>query len=69
MLNECDRVIYINGQSVKVPWDWLFSGGNKRLEHVCKMLLNSKVVGGPFVYQEKRYRFVDDEIVEVLRIK
>ena len=39
------------------------------MEHVCKMLLNSKVVGGPFVYQEKRYRFVDDEIVEVCKIR
>ena len=24
MLDESDRAIDINGQAVKVPWDWLF---------------------------------------------
>ena len=47
MFNESDRVIDINVQAVKGLWDRLFFVGNKRLQYVRQMFLQSKVVVDP----------------------
>lgn len=70
IFKEEDREILFYNRIIRVPWNWLISGGRtikaalSRLEHFSVILGNSRT--RVFVFKGRRYTILDNEIVEVI---